>query len=103
MKTDNLQIFDKAGNELNNDDVTYFETTDSAHKFPMRRAIRYALNKTNKIFAVDCAGMEGQGDFGFDSFMDYFSDTYPQLSIELYTMIDDDPDFRDLLVDIYTL
>lgn len=98
METTTIILRDKAGNIIDNNEIVYFKA-DADRRFPLKRVVRWALIQTNKLLSADCAGMEGEGDFGVDSFWNYFNEFYPQL-------IQDVPgctEFEDFLIDIFEL
>ena len=96
MKT--VVLKNKKGKILNNDDIVYIGNDDEK-KFPIRRIVRYSLKDTNRIMDIDCAGMGRQGDWGIDTFWDYYNDFYPELVKE----VSSDSDFEDLIIDLFCL
>ena len=91
-------IVDKLGNILDNNEIVYFNA-DTEKKFPLKRVVRYALKSTNKTMDIDCSGMEGEGDWGIDTFWNYFNEFYPELINE----VPSDSEFENLLIEIFCL
>ena len=97
MKT--IVLRNKQGGEIrDNNEIVYFNL-DTEKRYPLRRIVKWALFQTNKLMGVDCAGMEGEGDWGIDTFWNYFRDFYPELINELSS----DSEFEDILVENFSL
>jgi len=93
-----ITLKDKAGNILDNNEIVYLNS-DIEKKFPIKRIVRYALRSTNKTMNVDCDGCEGEGEWGVDTFWNYFNEFYPELINDIPT----DSNFEDLLVETFNL
>jgi hypothetical protein len=99
MKTDEIKLVDRnTGANLDHNEVVYL-SNDVAKKYPLRRIVRYCLQLTAKTLSIDCAGMEGEGDFGIDAFWNYFNDGFSELTTEL----SGDSEFETILIERFGL
>lgn len=98
MKTEDVKLYAKTGELLNNNDLVYL-SNDESRKYPIRRIVRWALFRTAKDLGADCDGMEGDGDFGIDSFWNYFNDSFSELTVEL----SGDTEFENILIERFDL
>ena len=97
MKTITLKD-KKTGKIVDNNELVYFNV-DSEKQFPIKRIIRWALIRTNKTMSIDQNGMEGEGDWGLDTFWNYFKEFYP----ELLPDIPSSREFDEILIDRFCL
>jgi len=88
----------KTGKIVDNNELVYFNV-DVDKKFPIKRIVRWALISTNRIMDADCTGMEGEGDWGLDTFWDYFKEFYP----ELLPDVPGDREFEEILIERFCL
>jgi hypothetical protein len=98
MKTQEVVLRNKEGQILDNNEMVYM-SSDIEKKYPIRRIVRWALVRTNSIMSTDCSGMDGDGDWGVDTFWSYFGEFYPELVDEL----SGDCEFEEILVDQFCL
>ena len=98
MKTQDVKLYAKTGEVLNNDDMVYL-SNDDLHLYPIRRIVRWALQRTAKDLEADCAGMGGEGNFDIEVFWNYFNDSFSELTAEL----SGDTEFERILIERFDL